>query len=119
MEVEEYDNILKFLTEKIYPDGLEKDGKRSLRRKSQSYCVHDGRLCYVGKSKGDNVRRTSTRRLVVRGKEEMKRVFDECHKSAFGGHVGRDNTLTKIKERFFWPGFYKDTANMVSLIHHF
>ena len=29
------------------------------------------------------------------------------------GHAGRDNTLRKIKERFYWPD-YKDTMEMVS-----
>ena len=52
--------------------------------------------------------------IVVRGKEEMGRVFEECHKAQFGGHVGRDNTLTKIKKRYFWPGFYNDTMKMIS-----
>ena len=30
------------------------------------------------------------------------------------GHAGRDNTLRKIKERFYWPDYNKDTMEMVS-----
>ena len=32
----------------------------------------------------------------------------------FSGHAGGDNTLRKIKERFYWPDYYKDTMEMVS-----
>ena len=41
--------------------------------------------------------------------EEKARVFEECHSAPFSGHAGRDNTLRKIKERFYWPDYYKDT----------
>ena len=44
----------------------------------------------------------------------MERVFQECHTAAYGGHVGRENTLVNIKQRYFWPGFYKGTIEMVS-----
>ena len=48
---------------------------------------------------------TALRRLVGKA-----RVFEECHSV----HAGRDNTLRKIKERFYWPDYYKDTMEMVS-----
>ena len=46
--------------------------------------------------------------------EEKARVFEERHSAPFSGHAGRDNTLTKIKKRIYWPDYYKDTMEMVS-----
>ena len=53
---------------------------------------------------------TALRRLVIT-EEEKARVFEECHSAPFTGHAGRDNTLRKIKERFYWPDNYKDTMH--------
>ena len=57
---------------------------------------------------------TALRRLVIT-EEEKARVFEECHSAPFSGHAGRDNTLRKIKERFYWPDYYKDTIEMVTV----
>ena len=56
---------------------------------------------------------TALRRLVIT-EEEKARVFEECHSAPFSGHAGRDNTLRKIEERFYWPDYYKNTMEMVS-----
>ena len=34
--------------------------------------------------------------------------------ASFSGHAGCDNTLRKIKERFYWLDYFKDTMEMVS-----
>ena len=48
---------------------------------------------------------TALRRLVIT-EEEKARVFEECHSAPFSGHAGRDNTLRKIKEGFYWPDYH-------------
>ena len=37
-------------------------------------------------------------RLVLQGREEVERVYTECHLSA----GGRDATIEKIKQRYYW-----------------
>ena len=61
---------------------------------------------------------TALRRLVIT-EEEKARVFEECNPTPFSGHAGLDNTLTQIKERFYWPDYYKDTIEMVSYKFYF
>ena len=56
---------------------------------------------------------TVFRRLVIT-EEEKARVFEKSHSAPFSGHAGRDNALRKIKERFYWPDYHKDTMEMVS-----
>lgn len=36
-------------------------------------------------------------------------VLQECHGNVLGsGHFGRDKTLSKIQEHFYWQGMVKD-----------
>ena len=35
-------------------------------------------------------------------------TLQEIHEGAVGGHLGFEKTLEKVKERFYWPGQYKD-----------
>ena len=35
-------------------------------------------------------------------------TLQELHKGVVGGHLGFEKTLEKVKERFYWPGQYKD-----------
>jgi len=32
-------------------------------------------------------------------------VFQECHPAKFSGHAGRDNTLQRMKQRYYWPDY--------------
>ena len=40
-------------------------------------------------------------------------ILKELHEGSLGGHLGNDKTLWKLKERFYWPGHYKDVQKMV------
>ena len=35
-------------------------------------------------------------------------IFQEVHAGVVGGHLGLEKTLSRIQERFFWPGMTKD-----------
>jgi len=61
----------------------------------------------------DKLRDGSTLRRLVIKENEKSRVFDECNSADFSGHAGRDNTIRKIKQRYYWPEYYKDTVEMV------
>ena len=95
----------------VYPEGFIKQDKTTLRKfaKKSEYDSKLESLFYVAKEKDG----TALRRLVIT-EEEKARVFEECHSAPFSGHAGRDKTLRKIKERFYWPDYYKDTMEMVS-----
>ena len=39
------------------------------------------------------------------------KILDDCHSAELGGgYFGRDKTLLKISERFYWIGMVNDDA---------
>lgn len=109
MNEHKYDELKQYLAKGKYREGATKQDKYVLRRfaKNFEYDPGTGVIYYVD-------RKEKKRRIVIRGDDEKQRIFTECHNSPCGGHAGRDNTVFKIKERYYWPGFYAETVEMVS-----
>ena len=43
---------------------------------------------------------------------QKTQVLEGCHSSELGGgHFGRDKTLTKVSERYYWLGMVEDVKN--------
>jgi hypothetical protein len=45
--------------------------------------------------------------------KEKEPILAEYHDSLFGGHFGRDVTLSRIREKFWWPTMWRDVAEYV------
>ena len=104
MDSTKYKILFQYLKKKVYPESFIRQDKTTLRKFAKTF-EYDSKLeslFYVAKEKDG----TALRRLVI---TEEERVFEECHYAAV-----RDNTLRKIKKRFYWPDYYKDTMEMVS-----
>ena len=48
-------------------------------------------------------------------KQEQLRILESCHRHPTSGHMGSKRTLTRITERFMWPGVSKDVYHLVSV----
>lgn len=46
-------------------------------------------------------------------KEQVKTVLYENHDSPTAGHLGIHKTISKIQDRYYWPGWRKDVKNYV------
>ena len=44
-------------------------------------------------------------------REHRPRILTALHEGVAGGHLGQEKTFNKIKERFYWPGYWNDTWN--------
>ena len=47
------------------------------------------------------------------GRSDVKGVLQEFHEGAIGGHFGRDITVARVREQFWWPTIWKDVADHV------
>ena len=110
MDAEKYRTLLEYKKNNEYPTGFSKQDKTVLRNhaKKFEFDPKSDSLFYLSKQRDG----TTLKRLVVQ-EDEKARVFAECHSANFSGHAGRDNTLQKIKQRYYWPNYYTDTAEMV------
>eukprot|EP00731_Ephydatia_muelleri_P005433 Em0002g1609a len=100
MEQSEYDTLLAFCCDCKYPPECSKNEKDYIRRRAKNFIVKEGLLFYRDKHNKEY--------RVVTKKEKMK-VLDGCHSAELGGgHFGRDKTLLKISERFYWIGMVND-----------
>jgi transposase InsO family protein len=89
----------KYLSSLTRPLGLSDAEFVSLKRKAYGFFVLRGFLYKRGKN-GYPPRR------VVGLKEERLEVLKGCHEEA--GHRGRDGTIDRLKERYYWDGMYID-----------
>jgi hypothetical protein len=44
------------------------------------------------------------------GRGDTKGVLQEFHEGATGGHFGRDITIGRVRQQFWWPTIYRDVA---------
>ena len=106
MEEDQYQSLLNYVAQEGVSTRIQQEPK--IRRACKSYIVEGEQLFYVDKREDGS----TFNRLVIRGREEAERVFMECHLTA-GGHRGRDATVGKIKERYYWPYYYKEVEQKV------
>ena len=52
--------------------------------------------------------------LYIKDAKTRKEIINGCHIGLAGNHEGRDRTLAKIAQRYFWPGLSKDVRSWVS-----
>ena len=99
--------IENYLKSGIYPDGVDKVYKSGLPKKIQIFFVLEGVLLhYVG---GKDKRAP---RLVVQSEEEQHSLIKVTHDAA---HLGRDNDLSQLNERYYWPTMYSQVCEYVSI----
>lgn len=97
-------DLLKF---KRFPSTYTKNQKDVLRRRAKQFKLGEGDTLYY-LSNGKEL-------LVVRDPRKYHQVFEECHSSATGAHLGRDRTMSRVRDRYYWPQQYNFIAQKVSL----
>ena len=101
----DFSDVYAYLSENIYPEGLNKDAKRALRQKAQSFAVEGGILMHRS---GDKLCR------VVVDVTERDRIVASLHADPIGGnHYGQTATIRKVTYRFWWRHVTSDTTEYV------
>jgi hypothetical protein len=77
------------------------------RRMKKFFFLDDQKVLFFQRNLNDKPRR------VIIGKLEMKKILREFHDEPLGGHLGVDNTISKIKKIYYWPKMSEDIENYV------
>ena len=49
----------------------------------------------------------------IRHDDERIRILKDCHMHPTSGHMGVKRTLSRITDRFMWPGVARDVEQLV------
>ncbi|KAK3090535.1 hypothetical protein FSP39_012537 [Pinctada imbricata] len=103
----DFNSLATFIKFGTYPPGITENGKRNLRKRSQSFKVVDNQLFYtpVNASKEDGEPEIS--RPVISDEEEIQKLLSDLHVDEKGNHLGREKLGNKIRERFYFMGITK------------
>eukprot|EP00253_Pinus_taeda_P022991 PITA_22991 len=104
-----YGDILTYLQTSSFRPGTSKDARRRIRHQSQPYRII-----------GDTLYRLSADSVLRRclTHKEAKRVLNDCHSGACGGHMSGYATAQKIlRVGYFWPSIFKDCILAVRSCH--
>ena len=89
------------------PSGTGQGRSRESRRLFQLWkqlTVKDGLLWRAYEEENSE---SVTLQFVVPG-QYRQRILQELHSGAMGGHLGTEKTHGRLKERFYWPGYWND-----------
>lgn len=98
-----YKEIYVFL-ETLVALGDTSSERERIRKKSKRFTLRGSNLLYLD-SDGE------LKLCLVQ--EDLKRILYEYHDGATGGHFGRDITIARIRQKFWWPSIWKDVADYV------
>ena len=89
------------------------DCSKEVWRSRDEYIIQDGVLYHVWVQKGKGPARERTVLQVVVPREHRVNVLKQYHDSPLGGHKQVQNTYISIREKYYWPGLFKDVSNWV------
>ena len=76
-------------------------------RDGETFCIENGVLVRLETKAG------VTRRQMVVPEVYRKAIVWNAHNSAMGGHVGRDRTIARLQEDYFWPSMVSQVKEWV------
>jgi hypothetical protein len=79
-----------------------------IRKKAYRFFLRNGRIWKQPKK-----RNGVPPRVVV--KKEQEELLTAFHESPWAGHCGTWATFEKLKEKYWWPGLYKDVHRFVTM----
>ena len=103
MEEEWYCDVYQFLETLATPKASAAE-REKVRRRALRFAIH-GKGLYFRDSDGGL--------KVCLGKDSIKEVLCEYHEGAVGGHFGRDITVARVRQHFWWPTLWRDVAEHI------
>ncbi|CAG2208000.1 MMAB [Mytilus edulis] len=104
MEESEYEDIFNYTNFQEYRIGLTENQKRKIRNRVRDFMVKNGQLYYI--------KDTPDERLVIT-KDKKDSIIKLCHVGTGPSHLGRNKTISKISDSYYWLGIVKDVTDFV------
>ena len=104
-DADTFGEVFDFLKFNRFPPTYTKNQKDVLRRRVKKFKLgEDDTLYYTSSGK---------ELIVIRDSSKYEQVFEECHSNATGAHLGRDRTMSRVRDRYYWPQCYTFIAQKV------
>ena len=104
-EPSEFDNIISYITNRIYPPGLNREEKSVFQHKAAPYSLIKGILFKMGAEE-------QLRRCLE--KKDRKIVMRALHSGPSGGHFAAITTVNRIRlAGYWWPSLIRDVRSYV------
>lgn len=100
-----YHALVLYLSSLRYPQHYTPQDRDQIRKMSQGFFVHDGKLYKKATS------RSWARRVLMKG--EILPILKEYHDHLLAGHTGVSSTAEKISRYYYWPRFFEDIRRYV------
>src|ERR1700744_5196151 len=96
MNLEHYNNLYIYLTQKQFPSTFDTQQIQQLKKQSTNYIIKNNFIYKVDKRKQNNFLR------VIR-KHELEPVLFMFHNDPTAAHFSTDAMFDKIRSRYYWP----------------
>jgi IS30 family transposase len=92
-----------FLGEGRIPSAVKEEIKQKIHKTSKNYKIN----------KNNNLETAESVPRIIPPRHRMKAILQETHNTPSSGHQGRDATIRKTSEVYFWPNMREDIRQFV------
>ncbi|CAH1770486.1 949_t:CDS:2, partial [Entrophospora sp. SA101] len=99
MDLNLYYNLVKYLSDLIYPESSTDEEQKKIRSQAKYFIVREGILYKKNK-------KNPQRPLRVVKSNEVEIILHNLHADSLAGHFGIEATYHRIAERYYWNQMY-------------
>lgn len=103
IEDEWYGDVYRFLEHQSFNVQRDAAARKRIRLRATRFLIRNDKLFFRDKN---------GLKLCIK-KPEVEAVLTEYHDGPIGGHFGREITIARIRQDFWWPNLWKDVATFV------
>src|SRR3954465_13843604 len=100
MDPELHYGLVVYLGEGRIPNTVKEEIKQKIHKTSKNYKIN----------KNNNLETAESVPRIIPPRHQMQAILQETHSLPTSGHQGRDTTLRKTAEVYFWPNIKEDVC---------
>jgi hypothetical protein len=95
MNVQQYNNLQRYLDTQQYPDNFSPKQQQQLKKAAKYFTNIDGTLYHQDETNPDNLQR-------VIKESELETILYNIHDSPLAGHLKLEATISRVQSKYFW-----------------